>query len=44
MIVLAANRFAPVGDVSEPDSDQILYFGVVGQFRTLPDVPLDFRH
>ena len=44
MVVLPANRFAPVGDVTELDSDQILYFGVVGQCRTLLDVPLDSRH
>ena len=43
MVVLPANRFAPVGDVTELDSDQILYFGVVGQSRTLLVVPLDSR-
>lgn len=44
MVVLLANRFAPVGDVTELDFDQILCFGVVGQSRTLLDVPLDSRH
>ena len=44
MVVLPANRFAPVGDVNELDSDQILCFGVVGQCRTLTDVPLNYRN